>query len=145
MPPEPDRLLSTARPWVAAVAALSAAVLAWAALVLPWRMQAPLGSLLWALAALHLSTLAAALWRPERLARALVLLGLGSCAAALVLGVSIGVTAIEMVQTFGRLGWAIAVALLAIGWLALLATLPAAVVGVYCLRLGAPRARHGRT
>jgi hypothetical protein len=92
---------------------------------------------------LHLSTVAAALWRPERLARALGLLGLASGAAALVIGASIGATALEMVQTFGRLGGAIAVALLAIGWLALLVTLPAAVVGVYCLRLGAPRARHG--
>jgi hypothetical protein len=144
MPHDPERLLIRARPWVAGWATLSAAALGWAALVLPWRPQAPLGLLLWALAASYLGTAAAATWRRERLARALVVLGVASGAAALVFGLAIGATVLEMVHTFGRLGWAIAVALLAIGWLLLLATVPAAVAGVYCLRLGVSRAQHGR-
>jgi len=113
------------------MATLWAPLLGWGALVLPWRAQAPLGLLLWGLALLHLSAAASAVWRPERLAWALGLLGAASSGAALVLAVCIGATALEMRETFGALGAGIAVALLAIGWLVLLATVPVAAL---CLR-----------
>lgn len=112
------------------MATLWAPLLAWAALVLPWRAQAPLGLLLWGLALLHLSAAASAVWRPERLAWALGLLGAASLGAALVFAVCIGATALEMRETFGPLGAGVAVALLAIGWLVLLATLPVAALGL---------------
>lgn len=128
MPPEPHDPPGRGRLWLLVWATLSCAALAWAALVLPWRPEAPLGLLLWGLAALHACVVVAAAWRAERLPGVLGLLGVTSGAAALTFAAAIGVTAVEMVQTFGRLGWAIAVALIAIGWLALLATLPAAFV-----------------
>jgi uncharacterized membrane protein len=123
--------------------ALSALGLGWAALALPWRPEAPLGLLLWGLAALHLCNAVMAAWRPARLGWPLAVLGMASSAAALVLGLSIGQTALEMVRTFGQLGWAVTVALAAIGWLALLATLPVGLVGLYFCFL-APRVSHGR-
>jgi hypothetical protein len=144
MPRELAPPLPSARLWVLAMAGLWAPVLAWSALVLPWRVQAPLGLLLWALALLHLSAAASALWRPERLAWALGLLGAASLGAALVLGGCIGATALEMLDTFGQIGAGVAVALLAIGWLALLATLPVAAVGLHYWRRHHWRRRRGQ-
>jgi hypothetical protein len=46
-------------------------------------------------------------------------------------------TSLQMVQMFGALGWGLAAALAAIGWLLLLATVPVALVG-----FSVTRARH---
>jgi hypothetical protein len=143
MPREPRVVLPRwARPWVVAWTGLSAVGLAWAALVLPWRPGAPLGLLLWALAVLHLCNALTAALRPVRLGWPLALLGAASLAAALVLAAAITGTALEMVRTFGQLGWAVTVALAAIGWLALLATLPVALVSLHLCYL-APRTSDG--
>jgi hypothetical protein len=141
---EPAVLPRGARPWVVAWSGLSAFALAWAALVLPWRPGAPLGLLLWALGILHLCTAITAAWRPERVGSPLRLLSLGSLAVALISSVSIGVTAVEMVQLFGQLGWALTVALCAIGWLLLLATVPVALAGRYFFG-ATSRNSHDRT
>jgi hypothetical protein len=127
------------RPWLAAGTAISAFAFGWAAFVLPWRSDAPLGLVLWALSALHASTaLTAACW-PRRLGRPLSLLALASLGSAPVFLFAVSATSVEMVRMYGPLGWALTAALVAIAWLILLATVPVGVFGLYLLR------SHGRS
>jgi hypothetical protein len=109
-------------------------VLGWAALCLPWRPEAPLALLLWALAAANLCTLVALLGSGRRLRLALGVLVALSFAAAPVMAGAIIISSVVMVRMYGALGWGLTVALAAIGWLLLLATLPIAFVGLRCLR-----------
>jgi hypothetical protein len=131
----PRRLPEGSRPWLAAGGTLALAF-GWAAFELPWRPAAPLGLLLWALAALHLCAAASVAFLPTRAARALRLLGLASLGSAPVFALALGSTAVSMVRMFGPLGWGLSVALAAIGWLLVLATLP---VGLLALRAAAAR------
>ena len=127
------------RPWLTVGTAVSALAFGWAAFVLPWRAEAPLGLVLWALSALHTSTsLTAACW-PHWLGRPLSLLALVSLAAAPVFLFAVSTTSIEMVRMYGPLGWALTAALAAIAWLLLLATVPVGVFGLYVMR------SHGRS
>jgi hypothetical protein len=43
-------------------------------------------------------------------------------------------SSVVMVRTYGALGWGLTVALAAIGWLLMLATLPIGLFGLHCLR-----------
>lgn len=114
--------------------ALAGPAFAWAALRLPWRPDAPLALLLWALAAANLLTLIALLGSARHTRRALGLLVALSSAAAPLLVVAIVTTSVVMVRMYGALGWGLTAALAAIGWLLLLATLPIALVGLHGLR-----------
>lgn len=127
------------RPWLAIGTAVSAIAFGWAAFVLPWRPEAPLGLLSWGLSALHACTsLTAACW-PRRLGRPLSVLALASLAAAPIFLFAVVATSIEMVRMYGPLGWALTAALAAIAWLLLLATVPVGVFGLYVSR------SHGRS
>lgn len=112
--------------------ALSGLAWGWAALALPWRAGAPLGLLGWGLAVLHVASALVLSWRPSRSGRALALLALGSLAAAPLFSLAVVVTSVQMVRMFGPLGWGLAVALGAIGWLLLLGTVP---IGLFLLHL----------
>ena len=127
------------RPWLAGGTAVLAFSFGWAAFVLPWRSDAPLGLVLWALATLHACTALTAMCSPRRLARPLSVLALASLAAAPVFLFAVSVTSFEMVRMYGPLGWALTAALAAIAWLVLLATVPVGVFGLYVLR------SHGRS
>jgi len=132
-------LPSGTRSWLAAGTAVSALAFGWAAFVLPWRSDAPLGLALWALATLHACTTLAAICWPLRLGRPLQVLALASLVAAPVFSFEISATGIEMVRMYGPLGWALTAALGAIAWLLLLGTLPVGVFGLYVTR------SHGRS
>ena len=127
------------RPWLAAGTAVSALAFGWAAFVLPWRSEAPLGLVLWALSALHACTALTAIGWPLRLGRPLSLLALASLAAAPVFLFAVSATSLEMVRMYGPLGWALTAALAAIAWLLLLATVPVGIFGLYVTR------SHGRS
>ena len=127
------------RPWLTVGTALSALAFGWAAFVLPWRAEAPLGLLSWALSALHACTALTALCWPRRLGRPLWLLALASLLAAPIFLFAVAATSIEMVQMYGPLGWALTAALAEIAWLLLLATVPVGVFGLYVSR------SHGRS
>jgi hypothetical protein len=129
-------LSKSRRPWLVLGTVLSGCAFAWAAFVLPWRSDAPLGLASWALAVTHLCTAVAVRW-PARLVRAIRLLAITSLGAAPVFLWAITRTSLQMVQMFGALGWGLAAALAAIGWLLLLATVPVALVG-----FSVTRARH---
>jgi hypothetical protein len=122
------------RPWLLAGTSLSALAFGWSALVLPWRPEAPLALLAWALSVLHVCTAVTLLARPERVGRPLRMLTLGSCVAAPIFLFAISSTSVEMVEMYGPLGWALTVALGAIGWLLLLGTVPVAIFGWYVTR-----------
>jgi hypothetical protein len=115
----------------------------WAALRLPWRLDAPLALLLWALAAANIGTLAALLGSGRYVRGALSALVVLSFAAAPVFAWAIVVTSLAMVRMFGALGWGLTVALGAIGWLLLLATLPLGLVGLRQLRRPTPDLHAG--
>jgi hypothetical protein len=132
-------LCESRRPWLVLGTVLSGCAFAWAAFVLPWRNDAPLGLLSWALAVTHLCTALAVRW-PARLVRAVRLLAITSLGAAPVFVWVITSTSLQMVQMFGALGWGLVAALAAIGWLLLLATVPVALLG-----LSVTRARHERS
>jgi hypothetical protein len=120
-----------ARRFLTGWTALAAPVLGWGALRLPWRPEAPLALVLWALAAANLCTLVALLGSGRRLRLALgVLVALSLGAAPLLTGAIIS-TSVVMVRMYGALGWGLTVALAAIGWLLLLATLPVALFGLH--------------
>jgi hypothetical protein len=136
----PDLLPAGVRPWLVAGTAVSALAFGWAALVLPWRPDAPLALIAWGLALLHSCAAGSLAWRPERAAWSLGVLGVASLAASPVFAYAIASTSIQMVRMFGELGWGLAVALGAIGWLSLLGTLP---VGLYVLHV--TRGRHERS
>ena len=127
------------RPWLVVGTLIAAGAFAWAAFVLPWRSEAPLGLALWALAVAHLCTALAAL-RPARLRRALRVLAFGSLGAAPLFAWAITSTSLRMVSMYGALGWGLTAALAAIGWLLMLATVPVAVFG-----LSVTRVRHERS
>jgi hypothetical protein len=127
------------RPWLAVGTAVSAFAFGWAAFVLPWRAEAPLGLALWTLAALHACTALTAICWPRRLVRPLQLLALASLAAAPVFLFAVSATSLEMVRMYGPLGWALTAALAAIAWLLLLGTVPVGVFGLYVTR------SHGRS
>lgn len=127
------------RPWLAGGTAASAFAFGWAAFILPWRSDAPLGLVLWALAALHACTALTATCWPRRLGRPLSALAVASLAAAPVFLFAVSATSIEMVRMYGPLGWALTGALAAIAWLLLLATVPVGVFGLYVMR------SHGRS
>lgn len=113
---------------------LGGPALAWAAVRLPWRPEAPLALVLWVLAAANLCALVALLFSPRHTRRALAwLVGLSLGAAPVLLG-AIALTSVTMVRLYGALGWGLTVALAAIGWLLLLATLPLGLVGLHQLR-----------
>jgi hypothetical protein len=114
--------------------ALMGPVLGWAALRLPWRPEAPLALLLWALAAANLCTLVALLGSGGRVRLALGVLVALSFVAAPSLAAAIISSSVVMVRMYGALGWGLTAALAAIGWLLLLATLPIALFGLHCLR-----------
>jgi len=135
----PRRLPEGSLPWLSASVALALGF-GWAAFELPWRPAAPLGLLLWALAALHLCAAVGVAFVPARAARALRLLGLASLGAAPLFVLALGSTAVSMVRMFGPLGWGLGVALAAIGWLLVLATVP---VGLLALRAARSGAGHG--
>jgi hypothetical protein len=122
------------RPWLAAGTGASALAFGWAAFVLPWRPEAPLGLVLWALCALHACTALTATCWPRRLRRPLSLLALASLVAAPVFLFAVSATSIEMVRMYGPLGWALTAALAAIAWLLLLATVPVGIFGLYVVR-----------
>lgn len=128
------------RPWLAAGTALSSLAFGWAAWVLPSRPETPLALLLWALCVLHACTALSVALRPQRSQRPLRLLAVASLVAAPVFVFAISTTSVQMVQTYGPLGWALSVALGAIAWLLLLGTLPVGVFGLY-----ATRAAHERS
>ena len=109
----------------------------WAALRLPWRPDAPLALLLWVLAAANIGALVALLAQSRHLRHALSVLVVISLAAAPVFAWAIVMTGVAMVRMFGALGWGLSVALAAIGWLLLLATLPLGVLGLRLLRRSA--------
>jgi hypothetical protein len=123
-----DLVPAGARPWLIAAMIVSASAFGWAALVLPWRPGAPIALLGWGLAVLHLCSAFTLAWRPARAGRPLRLLAIASLGAAAVFALAIALTSVQMVRMFGALGWALSVALGAIGWLALLGTLP---LGLY--------------
>jgi len=127
------------RPWLAAGTAASALAFGWAAFVLPWRSDAPLGLVLWALSALHACTALTAMGWPRRLGRPLSLLALASLAAAPIFLFAVSRTSLQMVEMYGPLGWALTAALAAIAWLLLLATVPVGIFGLYVTR------SHGRS
>jgi hypothetical protein len=114
--------------------ALVGSSLGWGALRLPWRPEAPLALLLWALAAANLCTLIALLGSGRRVRLALGVLVALSLAAAPWLAGAIISSSVVMVRMYGPLGWGLTVALAAIGWLLLLATLPIGLFGLHCLR-----------
>jgi hypothetical protein len=122
------------RPWLLLGTSLSAVAFGWSALMLPWRPEAPLALLAWGLGLLHVSTALTLLCWPDRVGRPLRLLTLGSCVAAPVFLFAVSSTSIEMVQMYGPLGWALTVALGAIGWLLFLGTVPLALFGLYVTR-----------
>jgi hypothetical protein len=129
-----DPLTPGARRLLVAWTALAGSVLAWGALRLPWRPEAPLALLLWALAAANLCTLIALLGSGRRVRLALgVLVALSLVAAPWLAGALIS-SSVVMVRMYGALGWGLTVALAAIGWLLLLATVPIGLFGFYCLR-----------
>jgi hypothetical protein len=128
------RLPEGARPWLLVGTSLSALAFGWSALVLPWRPEAPLALLAWGLGGLHASTALTLLCWPDRVGRPLRLLTLGSCVAAPIFLFAVSSTSIEMVQLYGPLGWALTIALGAIGWLLLLGTVPVALFGLYVTR-----------
>jgi hypothetical protein len=135
--PLPEGWLSgSRRHWLMLGAVLSGVAFAWAAFELPWRSDAPLGLVSWALAVTHLCTALATRW-PARLVRAVRLLAITSLGAAPVFAWAITRSSLQMVRMFGALGWGLAAALAAIGWLLLLATVPVALFG-----LSVTRARH---
>ena len=114
----------------------------WAALHLPWRLDAPLALLLWALAAANAGTLVALLGSGRHVRAALAVLVALSLVAAPVFSGAIVVSSMAMVRMFGALGWGLTVALAAIGWLLLLGTLPLGLLGLHHLRRAAPDAPH---
>jgi hypothetical protein len=113
---------------------LSALAFGWSALTLPWRPGAPLALLAWCLGSLHVCTAFTLLCWPDRVGRPLRLLSLGSWVAAPVFLFAVSSTSLEMVRMYGPLGWALTVALGAIGWLLLLGTVPVALFGWYVTR-----------
>lgn len=123
-----------ARRFLIAATALGGGSLGWAALRLPWRPDAPLALLLWLLAAANGCTSLALLGAPRRARRALAGLAALSLGAAPVLVGAIAITSVAVVRLYGALGWGLAVALAAIGWLVLLVTLPVGLVGLHVLR-----------
>jgi hypothetical protein len=130
LPPGARRLLIA---WTALVGS----VLGWGALRLPWRPEAPLALLLWALAAANACTLIALLGSGRRVRLALrVLVGLSLVAVPWLAGAIIS-SSVVMVRMYGALGWGLTVALAAIGWLLLLATLPIGFFGLHWLRRSA--------
>jgi hypothetical protein len=142
--PRANDLPPGARRLLIAWTALLGPILGWAALRLPWRPEAPLALLLWALAAANLCALVALLGSGRRVRLALgVLVALSLGAAPWLAGALIS-SSVVMVRMYGALGWGLAVALAAIGWLLLLATLPIGLFGLHCLRRLRPRAVPGR-
>jgi hypothetical protein len=134
LPPGARRLLIA---WTALVGSIHG----WGALRLPWRPEAPLALLLWALAAANACTLIALLGSGRRVRLALrVLVGLSLVAAPWLAGAIIS-SSVVMVRMYGALGWGLTVALAAIGWLLLLATLPIGFFGLHCLRRSAAPGR----
>jgi hypothetical protein len=112
----------------------SAALLAWAAWVLPSR-PGSLPALLAALLCLaHLGTLVVALLRPCHLRPVWRVLSWVSLATGTLLASLIAVTAREMVERFGGLGIGVAALLGALGVLVLLATVPFAAWGLSVTR-----------
>jgi hypothetical protein len=122
------------RSWLLAGTLLSAVAFGWSALMLPWRPEAPLALLAWALAISHGCTALTVLGRPEHVRRPLRVLALCSSIAAPVFVVAVSVTGFDMVEMYGPLGWALSVALGAIGWLLVLGTVPIAIFGWYVTR-----------
>jgi hypothetical protein len=122
------------RPWLLAGTSVSAVAFGWSALMLPWRPEAPLALLAWALSVLHGCTALTVLGRPERVGRPLRALALCSIVAAPVFVFAVAITSFDMVEMYGPLGWALSVALGAIGWLLVLGTVPVAIFGWYATR-----------
>lgn len=116
----------------------SAALLAWAAWVLPSRPGSFPALLATLLCLAHLGTLVVALFRPRQLRPVWRVLSWASLATGTLLASSIAVTAREMVERFGGLGLGVAALLGALGVLVLLATVPFAAWG-----LSATRRPHG--
>jgi hypothetical protein len=133
-PPAGAPLPPGARRFLIGWTALVGPILGWAALRLPWRPEAPLALVLWGLAAANLATLVALLGAGRRVRLALGTLVVLSFAAAPLLAGAIISSSVVMVRMYGALGWGLTLALAAIGWLLLLATLPIALFGLHCLR-----------
>lgn len=139
---EPDPRSPAARRFLIVAAGVGGLAFGWGALRLPWRPDAPLALLLWAVAAADTGAVVALLGSSRHSRGVLSALVVLSFAAAAVFVGAIAVTSLAMVHMFGALGWGLTVALAAIGWLLLLATLPLGVVGLRYLRRRAPDAPH---
>jgi hypothetical protein len=119
-----------ARTGLVLITAFSALSFGWAALVLPWRAGAPLALVAGGLSILHAFTAATALFLPAAVLRTWRVLALCSVGAASVFVSAISLTSIEVVRTYGALGWGLTALLAVIGWLLLVATLPIALWGL---------------
>jgi hypothetical protein len=128
------------RYWLGLASALHAVVFAWAAHTLPWRPEAPLGLVLWALAVLHAATAICALGALAATPRVWRVLSIASLGAAALLSGAIAVGAERMVVMFGLLGWNLTALLAVIGVLVLGLTLPMGLWGLKATEVrAAPR------
>lgn len=126
--PPPSIHVRTALGLITAVSALS---FGWAALVLPWRAGAPLALLAGGLSILHAFTAVMAFFRPTAVLGVWRVLAFGSLGAAPVFVTAITLTSVEVVRTYGALGWGLTTLLAVIGWLLLVCTVP---IGLWGLR-----------
>lgn len=129
MPEQPTPSIHT-RAVLCLITSLSAVSFGWAALVLPWRPGAPLALVAGALSILHGSTALSAIWRPTAILRVWRVLAYCSLAAVPIFIASISLTSLEVVRTYGALGWGLTALLAIIGWLLLICTVPIALWGL---------------
>lgn len=130
MPEQPTPSIHT-RAALSLITSLSAVSLGWAALVLPWRPGAPLALLAGALSLLHAATALSAIWRPSAVLRVWRVVAHCSLAAVPIFIASMSLTSIEVVRTYGALGWGLTALLAVIGWLLLVCTVPIALWGLH--------------
>jgi hypothetical protein len=71
-----------------------------------------------------------AIWRPAAVLRAWRVLAFCSLAAAPVFIGAISLTSVEVVRTYGALGWGLTALLAVIGWLLIVGTVPIALWGL---------------
>lgn len=130
----PSTLQASTRGWLAVCASSTAAVLVWAAIVLPWNPWAPLALWLWGLALLQAATAVAAatasaltraLWRAASLA---------SLVSAVLLVTAIAASALRLVELFGPIGVSFAALLAPIALLVVALQVPSALWGLVATR-----------
>jgi hypothetical protein len=116
---------------LSAATALLALVEGWCAVSLPWTPSAPLAALLACLALLNAATAACAAFKPTWTARVLKALARASLASALAFATAIAITCAELVAGYGALGWGLTALLALILLLAMAATIPIGVWGLW--------------